>query len=484
MSLKINTNLASMTALRNLGMTEDKFNISSTRLSTGLRINSAGDDPSGLVISEGMRAQLNGLSQAVQNAQDAVNMAKTAEGALDEVQTLLRNLRGLSVQSANSGVVDAGQLSANQASVRSIVDSINRIAQNTSWGSKKLLNGSAGASVGVTNTDLVKSLYLGNSIGGGIVRSGDVSLTMTTAATQTTTGGLATGFADGNALVTAGVVVINGTTIKAEAGETVSAFVAKLNQQTASTGVTAELTGSGPVQVKLTSIKYGANFPINYNESVNILNGGSSATGTLGTNGVFQITTNVEPTGTASETFTGGQGPGVDGLTLSSQAGGRLSLNPAANLMGPSTVIGSLTAGVMKFQLGANSDQTANLSVNSVAADQLGVAVSPGKSIATLDLTSAAGATEAINIVDAAISQLSLMRGEIGAFQSHFLESTMRSLEVASENLTASESSIRDVDMAREMSEYTKVQILRQSGMAVLAQANQSSQNVLKLLQG
>lgn len=473
-----------MTALRNLGMTEDKFNVSSTRLSTGLRINSAGDDPSGLVISEGMRAQLNGLSQAVKNAQDAVNMAKTAEGALDEVQTLLRNLRGLAVQSANSGVVDAGQLSANQASVRSIVDSINRISQNTSWGSKKLLNGSAGASVGVTNTDLVKSLYLGNSIGGKIVKSGDVSLTMTTAATQTTTGGLSTSFADGNALVTAGVVVINGTTIKAEAGDSVSAFVAKINQQSSSTGVTAALTGSGPVQVKLTSVKYGANFPINYNESVNILNGGNSATGTLGTNGVYQITTNVEPSGTASETFTGGQGPGVDGLTLSSQAGGRLSLNPAANLMGGTTVIGSLTAGVMKFQLGANSDQTANLSVNSVAADQLGIAVSPGKSIATLDLTSAAGATEAINIVDAAISQLSLMRGEIGAFQSHFLESTMRSLEVANENLTASESSIRDVDMAREMSEYTKVQILRQSGMAVLAQANQSSQNVLKLLQG
>lgn len=483
MSLKINTNIASLTALRNLGLTDAKMQTSTERLSSGLRINSAGEDPAGMIISEGMRSQINGLNQAVRNAQDAINMSKTAEGALDEVQGLLRNLRALAVHSANTGAVDGNQLAANQNALRNAIDSINRIARNTTWGTKKLLDGSAGAAIGITRGDLVKSLHVGNSINNQIVRSGDVQITRVTAATQTSTGALATNFATVNDAVNPGVVVVNGVTIRAETGDTVSSLVAKINLQTGTTGVTASITGSGPFQVGLTHVKYGSNFNVNFSESGNILNGGASASGALGQNAVFNVTAPVEPSGTATQVFTGGQGPGVDGLTLTSSAGGKLNLTASGNANAPATTIGTLNVGTMRFQIGANADQMTSFMMPNIAPDQLGTSVAAGKSLATVDLTSQQGASEGIEIIDSAIQQLAMLRGDLGSFQANFLESTMRSLNVASENMTASESAIRDADIAKEMTEFTKVQILRQSGMAVLAQANQQSQQVLQLLQ-
>ncbi|MFN8220363.1 MAG: hypothetical protein U0S12_09585 [Fimbriimonadales bacterium] len=159
MSLRINTNIPALMALRNLNQTDGEMSGTITRLSTGLRINSAADDAAGLIISEGMRSQLKGIDQAIRNSQDAVNMTKTAEGALDEVQRLLRNIRGLAVHSANSAVVDSNTLQANQTQIRSTLQSINRIAEQTQFGNKKLLDGSAGAMANITNATLADSIY-------------------------------------------------------------------------------------------------------------------------------------------------------------------------------------------------------------------------------------------------------------------------------------------------------------------------------------
>ena len=166
MSLRINTNTQALNALRNLGNTVDQLGTSIGRLSTGLRINSAGDDPAGLIISESMRAQIKGIDAAIRNSQDAVNMTKTAEASLDEVQRLLRNMRGLAVSSANTAVVDSGTLNANQAQLRSTLQSIDRIAQQTAWGTKKLLDGTAGAVANVTSPSNVGSIYIGGTFGG------------------------------------------------------------------------------------------------------------------------------------------------------------------------------------------------------------------------------------------------------------------------------------------------------------------------------
>lgn len=483
MSLKINTNIPAMTAIRHLSETEAMMQGSITRLSTGLRINSAGDDPAGLIISEGLRSQIRGLNQAMKNSQDAVNMSKTAEGALDEVSRLLLSLRSITVQSANTAVMDASQLQANQAQIRAAIQSINRIAEQTSWGTKKLLNGASGATAGITQTNLVSSLNIGSEFNGETVRSGNITMTRVTAATQTTTGALATTFAASTTAVNPGTFVINGVTFTSTAGETVGTLLAKINAQSNITNVTATHQAGGGIT--LTSTKFGSNFPINYLETTNILNGGAASNPAVGADAVFNVTVPVEPSpNTQTEVFTGGQGPGIDGLTLSSPGGHRMVISAAGNSTAGATVIGALSVGTLRFQIGANADQAASFSIPSIFADRLGTTAIPGQSMATVDVTTQQGATDAMKIVDDAINQIAFLRGELGSFQKNFLESTIRSLSIAEENMTASESAIRDADIAKEMTEYTKVQILRESGMSVLAQANKAPQSVLQLLRG
>ncbi|MFQ3678100.1 MAG: flagellin, partial [Fimbriimonadaceae bacterium] len=176
MGLRINTNVPAMNALRLLDINQGELQSTIGRLGSGLRINSAADDPAGLIISEGMRAQIKGLEQAIRNSQDAVNMAKTAEGALDEVQRLLRDIRGLAVHSANTAVVDAPSLQANQTQIRSTLQSISRIAEQTSFGSKRLLDGTAGVLANITAVDYLSSLYVGGTFAGSGVVSGPVTI--------------------------------------------------------------------------------------------------------------------------------------------------------------------------------------------------------------------------------------------------------------------------------------------------------------------
>ncbi len=483
MSLRINTNVPAMTAMRYLSQTDAMMSGSVTRLATGLRINTAADDPAGLIISEGLRSQIKGIEQASRNVQDAVNMARTAEGAMDEISRLLRDVRGLAVHSANTATIDAAQLEANQTQVRSVVDSIRRIAEQTTWGSKRLLNGSSGVSTSVTRTDLVSSAFVGSTFNGATVRTGSITIDQTTAATRTTTGALATTFASTGATVGAGTFVLNGQAFTVQAGMTVNDVLAMVNQQSATTGVSATVAGT-PLQFTLTSTKFGSRYPINYLETGTILNNGSGATPAVGANAVYDVTVPVEPSGTQTETFTGGVGPNDDGLTLTSPSGNKLVVTVAGNAVGAATVVGQLNVGSMRFQIGSNSDQATTFSIPSVDPSRLGTAAVAGQNLSTIDLRSPQGARDAMAIIDDAISQLSALRGNLGSFQKNFLESTGRSLAVAQENITASESQIRDADLAKEMTEFTKVQILRQSGVSVLAQANQAPQSVLQLLRG
>ncbi len=485
MGFRVNTNITALMANRQLSRTDQAMEASITRLSTGLRINNASDDPAGLVISEGLRAIIRGIEQASRNAQDAVNMSRTAEASLAEVSDQIVSLRALAVHSANTAVVDSAQLEANQNQVRQILASINRIASQTSWGDKKLLNGASGTTTTVTEPTLVSSMYLTGEIGSKIIRNGEVSIQRTTAATQTTTGAMATNFANAAATVAQGTLVINGRGFTVAPGATLSEVVAMINQAATETGVSASIVGGGPVQVQLTSLKYGSKFPINYVETSNILNGGNSVTPAVGVDAVFDVTLPVEPSpDTAVETFTGGIGPGTDGLTLTSPSGNRLVVTPQGNATAGAQIVGQVNVGSLRFQLGAFANQSANFSIPSVLPDKLGTGAFAGKSLATLDLSTRQGAEEAMKIVDAAIGELNTLRGNIGSFQKNFLESAVRSLDVAYENISASESNIRDVDMAKEMSEFTRVQVLRQSGIAVLSQANQLPQAVLQLLQG
>ena len=185
MSFRVNTNVNAMNALRNVGMTGMELGRSISKLSTGLRITSAADDPAGLIISENFRAQISGIDQAIRNNQDAVNYAKTAEGALDEVNRLLRDARTLAVAAGNTGTLSASQIQANQNQLNSIINSVTRIAQQTQFGTKKLLDGSAGVTASILSSANVQNAYFGGNFNGAAITTNSlVTVTVGTAATR------------------------------------------------------------------------------------------------------------------------------------------------------------------------------------------------------------------------------------------------------------------------------------------------------------
>lgn len=484
MSLRINTNFQALQAHRSLGRTVEHLGNSINKLSTGLRINSASDDPAGLIISESMRTQILGIDQATRNAQDAVNMTKTAEASLEEVQNLLRSMRALAVHSANTATVDSVQLQANQSQIRNTVQSINRIAEQTLWGTKKLLDGTAGAQANVTRVDEVAGIFIGGTFRGESVASGPITVQRVSAGERASVT-LGETFASGNAIVAdAGSFVINGFSFTTDGNESLNTIISKVNAMSSSTGVTAQLVAAGSnVAVQLNTVEFGSNQRIDFFDPTNILHNAASISDS-GANAVFSVGVTTSA-GVQTDTFTGGQTAGTSGLLLTDAYGNSLRVTEQGNAgLTSATQVGVMTAGGVQFHIGAMSNQSISFSMPNVYANRLGTGVVVGEDLSTLDVTTQQGAQEAIRIIDAAVVQLAQWRGDIGAFQRNFLDSTVRSLGVAKENLTASESSIRDADIAVEMTEFTRLQILQQSGMAMLAQANRMPQSVLSLLQG
>ena len=484
MSLRINTNTAAMTALRNLTNVSDNFIRSIERLSSGLRINRGADDPAGLIISENLRAQILGLAQATNNAQDAANLVKTAEGALDEIQNLLRTMRQLAVHAANTGVNDLNAVQADQTQIRSALESINRIAEQTQFGTKRLLDGTAGITAQVTDPVRLAGIFIGSTFNGQTVQSGNVTISVTNPASRATIAGNATySSVNSTVIATGGTVVINGQSITVSGNDTVQTLIDRINALTSVTGVSAMFSfahSSGVVY--LTQVNYGANFRIEVHQSTTILFSSGNTTSSQGTDAVVTVQLNTSA-GVTSATFTGGRAAGDSGLKVKDSYGNTLLLTEAGNNTGVTNAkVAVVTAQSLVFQIGANAGQVARVSLRDTRAHQLGTTVVAGKSLQDIDVTTQQGAQDAIRIIDEAISQISQLRGNIGAFQKQVLESTIRSLNIARENLAASESAIRDTNMAEEVMNYTKLQILQQAGMAVLAQANAVPQSVLALL--
>jgi flagellin len=469
MSLRINTNMSALNALRNVERASDGFGRSIEKLASGLRINRGADDPAGLIRSEDLRAQIAGLEQAIANSQDATNLIKTAEGALEEVHNLLRSMRQLAVASGNTGTNDQTALQANQNQIRSAIESINRIAAQTQFGTKKLLDGTAGLSAVVTDARRIGGMFFGGSVVGTdstastIVReyalgSGVIEIDVTTAAERAAVDGTR-GYADAGAIIeTSGTVVINGVSFSVQAGTTtLQSFVDQINSQSSVTGVVAELfADNNNTYVRLRSTEYGANFSINLNDQQEILLDGATSASATGVNAVARVTLRTIDGGQVFVTFTGGVSRGDSGLRLTDAKGNVILLNEAGNAAGAAAV-GRTNKGQLEFQIGANAGQVARFSINNMRADKLGTGVVAGKSLKDVDVTKTGGAEEALKIIDAAIQQVSKLRGDMGAFQKNVLESNMRSLAVAKENLTATESAIRDTNFAEEISRFTQV---------------------------
>jgi flagellin len=475
MSFRINTNVDALGAYNNVSNVSSNMSRSMGKLSKGLRIADAGDDPAGLISSELFRSQIYSMDAAMRNNSEAINYAKTAENGLGEVNQLLNEARGLAIASGNSATLTAAQLSANQDQLNSLVASINRISTSVSYSGKKLLDGSAGVTTQISNTAKVAGFsFSGQANAITITQTGLVTINQTVAATNalyTTTAALSTG-----ALAT-GTISINGVSFAIAAGASGASIASQVNAASGQTGVTAAFD---PVTFALTFVQNqtGAKRAISFVDSSGSVSTVANTQATVvGIDGRASLTM-----GGQTVLFTGGLA-GADGLTMVDGNGNKLIISTGGNLTGTS-LMGQILAQDSKFQIGFQANQTANLGLRNMAAGQLGSGVATGVTVNNMDVTTATGATTALSVLDKAIEEVSQMRGKIGSFQRNVLESNNRTLTSMKENLTNSESSIRDLDVASEMTNFTKLQVMQQAGMAMLGQANQSSQSVLSLLKG
>ena len=318
MSLKINHNIESMVAHRNLLMNDRALSKSLERLASGQKVNRAADDPAALVISEHMRAQVSGMHQAIKNNEIAISLVQTAEGSMNEISNLLVGLRQRAISAANVGASDHAMIEANQAEIENALASIDRVVTTTQFGHYKLLDG--------TNASRTEVIFKTNSDGEFVLDDDDNKI----------------------------------------------------------------------IESKST----------------------------------------------------------IDGL---------------------------------RFHVGPNADHQASVSIQNMHTNQLGRVPdghnsSKFSSLADIDVRNEQGAQDALAIIDQALTEVAAVRGELGAFQRNTLETNLTSLQIASENMTAAESTLRDTDMAQELATFTRNQIMSQSATAQLAQANALPQNVLRLL--
>jgi flagellin len=391
--MRINHNIAALNTYRQLGQANNAMSSSMEKLSSGLRINRAGDDAAGLAISEKMRAQVRGLDQAQSNAQDGISLIQTAEGALNETHSILQRMRELAVQAGNdtNTTEDRGEI---QKEINQLTSEINRIGNTTEFNTQKLLNGEkTTATTGV---------------------AGDFDITL--------------GTAD---------ITIDGKTFT----------------YSASTGTTGSWNDATELA---TLIEADADLKDKY--------AATNASGALNL---------VQETGQESSTA-----PSVTGATLAT------------------TTTGVEGGAALQFQIGANENQSLSLEISDMRANALGLTGSGASFTATTDVTNGTDATgvesaldvsthdnaaNAVTAIQNAIDNVSAERSKLGATQNR-LDHTINNLGTSSENLTAAESRIRDVDMAKEMMNQTKNSILAQASQAMLAQANQQPQGVLQLL--
>lgn len=494
MGLRINTNINALNVLNNLQKVSTSVSSSIEKLSSGLRINSAADDPTGLTISESLRAQVDGINQAISNSQEATNLLKTAEGGLTEVNTLLRSLRQIAVHASNTGVNDDSALQADQSQVTAALASIDRISSYTQYGSKKLLNGTAGTSAAVTDTATIAGINFGGTFGGVTLQNGTVNVTVNNAATRAQTVGTAT-YASVNATIATvgggstgagGSIVINGQTILISGADTVQALIDKINNNAATTGVSANFSAAnGSGSIVLTQQSYGANSHIVLQEASTLIVG-TAGTSVTGSNATVTVTAYGLVNGAVTSvvsTFVGGRSATDSGLRVTDSYGSSILLTEQGN----NTTTSNATVGIvsnsdLQFQIGANAGQVVRAGLGDVRTAALGTTVLAGQNLSTINVTSSTGSTNAIQIIDDAITQVSRLRASIGSVQKHTLESVVRSLGTSAQNITASESQIRDTNVATEVVSYSKNQIIQQAAQSVLAQANSAPNQVLSLL--
>lgn len=518
----INHNMNALNAHRNMNVNNTAAGKSMEKLSSGLRINRAGDDAAGLAISEKMRGQIRGLTQASRNASDGISMIQTAEGALNETQNILQRMRELSVQSSNDTNTAADRQSI-QKEIEQLTEEIDRIGNNTEFNTQSLLKGDGSTKLedsglkiptvvkgtDVTTTEVSAKIEAANNGTFKVSISGQEFNIKTTKNDKTQNAKeieeqLKEAIEKSDSLKGQFTVTNNGenvtitavkggafeggkgsVTVKNDGGvgglklgnDTVTA-----NSSATQTGTTTEATAAS-VTINLHSYK---------SDNVDGLEGKGitigktqiefydARKGAYSGNAVGVDISQVKNEGDFAAVIinqTQGKIEGVDieevTVNQNEKALKISSLEKGANSK-VNVEDGAKNEGFeATFQVGANSNQTISISIGDMRAEALGVK--------EVDLKTAEGSQKATATIQAAIEKVSTERAGLGAVQNR-LEYTISNLDNTTENLTSAESTLRDVDMAKEMMTFSKNNILNQAAQAMLAQANQQPQNVLSLL--
>ena len=489
MSLTINTNIASLNAQRNLTTSQSALSTSLQRLSSGLRINSAKDDAAGLAIANRMTSQVNGLNQAARNANDGISLAQTAEGAMAEIGNNLQRLRELAVQSANA-TNSASDRASLDAESSQLIAEITRVSSQTSFNGINLLDGSfsaqafqvganANQTISINSIADSRSTALGSNIlngVGAVIGLGGVGATKAAAADLT--GGNLVAIESNLSITTTN----GGTTsaISYAALADAKAVAAAINSAASGVGVTATASNSatlsgvsvaGTITMTLngSAISAAVSDPTDLTALMSAINGAQGSTGVV-----------------ASFTSTSTKA----GLTLSTTDGRDISVLDYAN-----TGVGTASFSGVTLTSGAATDSTIKSGSVSLASSKGTITLagantdvftsatqaSAFSAVSGISLASAANAQLAIATVDAALSQINVSRGDLGAYQNRF-SSAIANLQTTTENVTAARSRIQDADFAQETASMTRNSVLQQAGIAMLAQANALPNQVLTLL--
>jgi flagellin len=452
----INTNIASLTAQRNLNGSQNSLATSLQRLSTGLRINSAKDDAAGLAISERFTTQIRGLNQAIRNANDGVSFAQTAEGALSTAGDALQRIRELAVQSINDTNSSSDRQALNNE-VGQLIAEVNRIASATQFNGQNILDGS------LANLTFQVGANQGQTISVNGVDSRGSKLGADTATGATV---------DSVTLAaSSGALVINGSTVDT------AAVLASGDVDDLVTAINSVANDSGVQAQKASTLTQAFTF-VDATDTVTI--NGVDIAYTLA-DGIAALTTSINAI--SSQTGVSATDDGTD-ITITSANAADVTVVAAAALGAVNT---TYQAGVvLASDVGTTGDANDTIIIGGADAADFGIdeaTVANARNILTgVDVLTSSTANDALLTLDFALQKVSGLRAELGAVQTRF-ESTISNLSVTTENLSAARSRIRDADFAAETAELTRSQILQQAGIAILSQANALPQNVLALLQ-
>ncbi|MCP4591137.1 MAG: flagellin [bacterium] len=472
---RINTNIPSIIAQGRMRNNLNDLNTRLERLSTGLRINRGADDPAGLIASETLRSEMSSLRQAIANSDRAVNMLSTAEGSLNEVSSLLLEIKGLVVDMANAGALGPEEVAADQLEIDSILSSIDRIANTTQFAGKKLLNGTLDYAMSNVNTSHVASVQVyGARIPEGASKNITVQMTASAETALRT-------FDNASKVTSAATVEIagmRGTEILSfTSGTTFSEIVTAVNDNTGVTGVSASLSGTA---LRMDSVDFGSDAFVSVKSISGNFVWGTSAV----TTGITSTDTGVD-----AGVLVNGQVASTNGLRVDIRTAAldsRFYLDSSFAQSSTSTAF-QVTGGGSLFQISPEVSPLGQINVGLASVSTANL----GNTITGYLNSIKSGGTNAVNqnnfiaaedIVNESINQVAVFRGRLGSLQKNQIQTNINSQQVALENVTASESIIRDADMAVEVSALTRAQILVQATQQTLGLANQQPQIALQLL--